>query len=510
MKSTLSRAARPSRRASRVLSSALAPETAARKVSECEGAGVRETKALPLSPSPNPSLASTSPLPHRLVPARSGDHAAIHQLLLSIFHGPSATEFHAQLDEPLYEPTDRLLVKSGEQLAAHLRITKRLLHFGSLTIPAAGFMDLGTSHEFRSRGFATALLDAGQHQAIREGALVGLTRTTAPELFLRQGWSVCGRHSFSVASPRQVLAQFCSRFPQDEPLVADEEQAVSPLADRSEPPILVRPLRRIEMPAVMAIYKQRFGAGYGPLVRSDAWWDWLMARSAFDRAYVALAPGDHVELPQLLASVVGAVFVKEGRIVELLSLPGQERVARRLVARVCGDAVEFNSSQVRLDAAPHDPLHAHFAAAGGETHLAATHQGETCMARVFDPVAMLRLLEGTLLSRARAAELPRPFSLGLDVFYHDADLTHAQDADVRSYRLVIGQRGVKLTAGHPGRSYLSLRRRDLTPLLLGHWNIAEALAAGRLRASTRLAQDAAGILFPQLPWYRPPLDELVA
>jgi hypothetical protein len=371
-------------------------------------------------------------------------------------------------------------------------------------------MDLGTSHEFRSRGFATALLDAGQHQAAREGALIGLTRTTAPELFHRQGWSVCGRQSFSVASPRQVLAHFCGRFPQDEAVIADEDQPPSPLEDRSEPPIFVRPLRRVELPAVMGIYEQRFGAAHGALVRSDAWWDWLMARSAFDRAYVALAQGDHVELPQLLASVVGAAFVKEGRIVELLSLPLQDRVARRLVARVCADAVEVNLSRVRLDAPPRDPLHAHFAAAGGTTHLAAMHQGETCMARVFDPVAMLRLLEGTLLARAKAAELPRPFSLGLDVYHHDADLTHTRSEDVRSYRLVLGRRRMKLAAGHPGRSYLSVRRRDLTPLLLGHWDVGQAIASGRLRASTRLAEDAAGILFPQLPWYRPPLDELVA
>src|SRR5215207_11131755 len=47
----------------------------------------------------------------RLVPARAGDHAAIHHLLLSQFRGPSPLEFQAQLDEPLYEPTDRLLVK---------------------------------------------------------------------------------------------------------------------------------------------------------------------------------------------------------------------------------------------------------------------------------------------------------------------------------------------------------------------------------------------------------------
>ena len=505
MKSTLPRAARRSRKATLSVSSNRCAPHEALGYEGVRASGSEDRSSL--TPGHPHTL---TPVPHRLLSARSGDHAAIHQFLLSVFHGPTAAEFHAQLDEPLYEPTDRLLVKSGDQIAAHLRITKRVIHFGNLTIPAAGFMDLATGHEFRSRGLATALLDAGHHQAVREGALIGLTRTTAPELFLRQGWSVCGRHSFSVASPRQILAHFGSRFPQDEPAQADEQAALSPLENRKERPIVVRPLRRIELPAVIGIYRQRYGASYGALVRSDAWWDWLMARSAFDRAYVALAPGDHADLPQLLAAVVGAAFVKEGRIVELLSLPDDERVARRLVARVCADAVEGNLSRVRLDAPPHDPLHAHFAAAGGTTHLSAAHQGETCMARVFDPVVMLRLLSETLLARARAAELPRPFSLGLDVFHHDADLLHSRPDDVRSYRLVIGQRGVKLSAGQPGRSYLSLRRRDLTPLLLGHWDIGDALTAGRLRASTRLAQDAAGILFPQLPWYRPPLDELVA
>ncbi len=516
MKSTLSRAARRSRKASLVLTQARAAENSDRQAREYGSAGVRETQSsLPLS--------STTALAHRLLPARAGDHAAIHQLLLSIFHGPSAAEFHAQLDEPLYEPTDRLLVKSGEQVVAHLRVTKRLIHFGSLTIPAAGFMDLGTSHEFRSRGFASALLDAGQQQAVSDGALVGLTRTTAPELFRRQGWSVCGRHSFSEAGPRQILAHYCSRFPHDDPLRLVEDDAARSLLSQPSAPSVVRPLRRIELPAIIRLYDETHRGGYGALARSEAWWDWLMSRAAFDRAYVAViqcaarsadcpaAADAALRAPHsALESVVGSVFVKEGRIVELLCTPDREQVARRLVARVCADAVERNLASVRLDAPPHDPLHEQWVEAGGTKHLSATHQGETCMARVFDPLAMLRLLEGTLLARCKAAELPRPFSLGLDVFHHDADLTCCRREDVRSYRLAVGQRGVKLAAGHPGRSYLSLRRRDLTPLLLGHWDVTDALAAGRLRASTRLAQDAAAILFPQLPWYRPPLDELIA
>jgi GNAT acetyltransferase-like protein/sterol carrier protein len=519
MKSTAT-AARRSRKSRSSSSLVLSPSVRHRKASAFEG--VRVTAATSV-PSPK--------LPHqtvRLVPARSGDHAAIHRLLLSIFHGPSAAEFHAQLDEPLYEPTDRLLVKSGDRVVAHLRITKRLIRFGSLTIPAAGFMDLGTSHEFRSRGFATSLLDAGQQQAAAEGALVGLARTTAPDLFLRQGWSVCGRHSFSVAGPRQILASFCSRFPYDDPQRMDDDHLSPAMLTPAPAPSVVRPLRRIELPAVMRLYDLMFARGYGALVRSEVWWEWLMSRGAFDRAYVAVVPAGAENAASAivadaalrraadaggryspLESVVGCVFVKEGRIVELLYAPGQEREARRLAARVCADGVERNLASVRLDAPPADPLHQQWADAGGTTHRGATHQGETCMARVFDPLAMLRLLSDTLLARAKAADLPRPFSLGLDVFHHDADIAQCRHEDVRSYRLVVGRRTVKLTSRHPGRSYLSLRRRDLTPLLLGHWDVTQALATGRLRASTRLAQEAAAILFPPIPWYRPPLDDLL-
>lgn len=526
MKSTAT-AARRSRKAR---SSRPRPQSTARaKVSEYEGARVSEARN-PFTFTPSHPLTSASSRADahapqqqtvRLLPARSGDHAAIHRLLLSIFHGPSGAEFHAQLDEPLYEPTDRLLVKSGERVVAHLRVTKRLIHFGSLTIPAAGFMDLGTSHEFRSRGFATALIDAGQQQAVAEGALIGLTRTTAPDLFLRQGWSVCGRHSFSVANPRQILAHYCSQFPHDEPKQVDADDATIEMFAPAPVTSVVRPLRRIELPAVIRLYEWMSRAGFGALVRSEVWWDWLMSRGAFDRAYVAVHPREGADStipddPALLVPhsdqerVVGCVFVKEGRIVELLFAPGQERVARRLAARVCTDCVERNLASVRLDAPPSDPLHRQWADAGGATHRAATHQGETCMARVFDPLAMLRLLSDTLLARAKAADLPRPFSLGLDVFHHDADLAQCRREDVQSYRLVVSRRRVKLTRHHPGRSYLSLKRRDLTPLLLGHWDVTQALSTGRLRASTRLAQEAAVILFPPLPWYRPPLDELLA
>ena len=46
----------------------------------------------------------------RVVTATAADQAAVYQFLVSVFHQPSQTEFQAQLEDPTYEPADRLLV----------------------------------------------------------------------------------------------------------------------------------------------------------------------------------------------------------------------------------------------------------------------------------------------------------------------------------------------------------------------------------------------------------------
>src|SRR5262245_6190996 len=129
-------------------------------------------------------------------------------------------EFQAQLDEACYEPVDRLIVKDGEEIAAHLRLARQKIQVGAATLTAARFMDLATATEYRSRGLATALLAAGERAAAERGVLVGLTRTRAPSLFARQGWTVCGRHVFSAASPRGVLAELAAAA-----AVEDNEQS---------------------------------------------------------------------------------------------------------------------------------------------------------------------------------------------------------------------------------------------------------------------------------------------
>ncbi|MDX1945496.1 MAG: GNAT family N-acetyltransferase [Pirellulaceae bacterium] len=443
----------------------------------------------------------------RLLPARSGDHLAIHRLLLATFHGPSPAEFQAQTDAPGYDPADRLVVKDGEELAAHLRLSRATIHFGPATVGAASIMDLATAPEYRGRGLASALLEAAERRASELSIPLGLVRTRVPSLFVRQGWAVCGRHVFSTAGARGVLAQLGSTAEGN--LLEEADDNAHCLLRVERPAIVIRPLRRIELPAAMRLYAQALPSRFGSPVRSEEFWEWLVNRGACDQMYVAAEGPEPVEFARQAAAIRGCVFVHEGRMVELLVEPGRDDVARRLVARVCADASEMNQWQVRLDAPPDDLLHGLFGAAGGQVRQAEELASEVFMAKVFDLPALLGRLEGVLAERARVAGLPRPVELGLEIQgAPHAGRTHS--TPVERLKLTVGNWGTRLAAEPLGRHYLSLRKRDVAPLVLGHWNLPDLIDAGRIRASTKTARQVGRVLFPKLPWWRPPLDDLLS
>jgi hypothetical protein len=82
--------------------------------------------------------------------------------------------------------------------------------------------------------------------------------------------------------------------------------------------------------------------------------------------------------------------------------------------------------------------------------------------------------------------------------------------EVARLRLVFTSRGMKIVKGPAGRHSLALRKRDLAPLLLGHWHLSDMIEAGRIDASSKTAEQVGRVLFPKLPWWRPPLDDLLA
>jgi predicted N-acetyltransferase YhbS len=455
----------------------------------------RKVPRPPVSRLPAPPLATL-----RLTPARTGDHGLIHRLLVSVFHGPSAGEFHAQLDEPGYEPAYRLVVRDGEQIAAHLRLARQTIQVGAAPLPAARFMDLATAPEYRGRGLAQGLLAAGQRLAAERGVLVALTRTRVSGLFARFGWTPCGRHCFSSAAPRAVLAELSA--------VAQchNGQARSPLAAPPAPAALVvRPLRRIELPAVMRLYDHNLAGHSGWPLRSEAYWDWLLARGACDGIYVAATCSESVELPKLLDSIVGYACVRQCRLVELCVAPDRADAALQLAARVCADASEQGQWLVRCDVPPAHELHDLFRHAGGQHTLAAEQSGEVFMAKLLDPLAALRRLAPELHQRARAAAAPRPSELGLEL--HSGA---KRGGVVERFRLKLTRRAVRVETGGPSRHTISLRSTAFAPLLLGDISAADLLSAGRLTPASRKAATLAQALFPTANWWRPPLDDLLA
>ena len=409
------------------------------------------------------------------------DHTAIYHFLTAVFQGPSRGEFRTSLEDPFYEPHDRLLVKRGMQIVAHVHATHRVMQFGPLSLPVAGLGWLGTLPAFRGRGYGRRLLGAAERHMAQSGALVGLLWTKIPHFFRRTGWALCGRPCHSRAGTRDVLSALSARG----------------LHRRVRRRLNIRPWRRVELGALVRIYNQNLAGRFGPFERTEAYWEWLIRRRAYDQICVALDGPDLLELEEINSPIVGYSVTRGERIVELFSAPGHPTAAFQLLARACGDAVERDHHTVRLHAPPGSKLHKLFRIAGGTREDCELSRGGVFMARLLKPVKVLRRLSGELHRRAEAAGLPRPMELGLL-------------ADGKKYRLVLTGHGVRAVTRNIGRDYLRLNVADFTRLVLGHLEWSGALCDGRVEASTALALEAGRVLFPQLPLWRPPLDDLPA
>ena len=410
---------------------------------------------------------------------RAGDHSDIYQMLLAVFHGPSREEYHAAQDDPAYEPANRLLIKRSGRCVAHLQLIPRTMLFGSLRLPADQLAWLVTLPEFRSQGLAGHLLGAATRAMAADGGVLGMLRTRIPHFFRRWGWAVCGRHSRSRAKARQILAHY------------------SAAPELRRQPLNIRLWRHVELPALMRIYAQNTATATGPLERTEAYWRWLIGRKAYDHIIVALNGPDKLELKEETAPIVGYAVVRQNRVVELLSDPAHLTAGPQLLARVCADAIERDQHDVILDAPPHDELHKFLADAGGQFHHHEADDQEVFMMRLTDPAAVMRRLRRSSPRRWLAADVGRRCELGLVV-------------GEQKHLLTVSARGVRWTPGRPGRNYLSCNRAEFTRLVLGHSDPAEAAAQNRLAASTQIALQSAGILFPRVPLWRPPWDDLTA
>ena len=241
---------------------------------------------------------------------------------------------------------------------------------------------------------------------------------------------------------------------------------------------------------------------YGPLDRTLAYWQWLLRRQAFDQIYVALDGPDLWDLEEASTPIVGYAVLKGRRVMELMTAPGRHKVAVELLAHACGDAIEHDHHSIVLHAPPDCPLHKVFAPAHGRAAARLPAESEPERSEVAwpgcsDPMQLLRAAMRRVLPPGEQGGLARPLELGFQV-------------EGQKYQIELAARGAEVVSQRLGRSYLRLNVADFTRLVLGQLDWDRAVAEKRLEASTSLAQHAGRVLFPRLPLWYPPLDELTA
>ena len=320
-----------------------------------------------------------------VVSAKSCDHATIQCFLHALFQGPSPAEFQASLDDPFYEPRDRLLLRHWRQVVAHVHVTHRTMLFGPVRLPVAGLGWLGVAAEHRRQGLGTHLLLEAENQMREDGAVLGMIHTTIPRFFHRRGWVACGQPSYRRANACAIRGRLLE----------------SGLIPRPKRRLHIRPWLQWEQAALARIYASC--DAYGPLERTAAYWQWLLRRHGYDQVYVALEGPELLELDEVSTRVVGYAATRGEQIVELMTAPDRPRAAAELLARCCGDAVENDRHCVLLHAPPSHPLFRIFDEAGGSGSTQTPDHGEVCMMRLLDPLELLRRLAGEFDRRAGEA-----------------------------------------------------------------------------------------------------------
>ncbi len=417
------------------------------------------------------------------------DHARIFRLLLATFQEPSLAEFQALNDAPRYDASDRLIMRRRDEIASHLHLVPRSVWFGDVELSTMDLKHLATLPEYRSRGLARELVTAALEEMRRAGIVVATVSSRHPNLFQRMGWFACGTFSRTTVDARRFLAH-------------DQGQAAPApsFAARPTAPLSIQVWRRNEMDELSALYDSIAKGSFGRTVRLESDWRWLISRQAYDHIYVATqmpTRGGMAVDPAPRAGIVGYAIVRGEQIVEIVAQGNDRRIQRLLISRVCRDAMENSRSRVEVHAPPDDTIHSLLVEAGGTQVHAASDASRQLLAQVTHPQTLLNCLRPLLKARATEAHWGSPLTLGL---VHPNGRTN----------ITLGSRSVTISPGRETEYSVTTSTSTLSQMLLGHGSARQAFECGAARASNELARQAAEMLFPALPLWRPTFDDLPA
>ena len=414
----------------------------------------------------------------QIVAGNSGDHVLVLQLIEQSYQASIAEDFQSRLDDPAYEPCDRILLRREGEILGHVQVTRQIGWFQQQRIPLAKIQDFVTLPEYQSLGYDQALLRVAEETAVSEGSVVGLVRTDRPEWFRTQGWSICRGQGHTRASTHSILSHFDAQLAQPK---------------RKKSAIEVRAWRHFEVDSLRRVYGQISNNMWGCGQRSEPGWQWLMGRKAHDQVLIAVKrDGKNSIAPHAGESphVVAYAVVRDSSIVEMFSLPGYCLAPSQLVARACRDAIDRDHRFVSLHTTAADPMHELLVTAGGSWIANSAAHGGVWMVKLLSPERWVERLYPILHQRSREAGI----STAQQIDFSVADTL---------YRLTLTRRSSRLESSNESDTHVSCDWGTFQDLLMSNLTFSEANASELLKADDTTWQLLSVLFPPKLFWQSP-------
>jgi len=415
--------------------------------------------------------------------ANAGDHALIYEMLLSAGCAPSRKEYVASLEDPFYQPADRLLIKKHGLPIAQLQLTRRVLLFGGVELPASQIQQSAILPEFRGQALAEGLLREADYQMRRDGALLGHVRTGDPDFYAQRDWVSLGRPRYLEAGAPQIRAA-----------LASQDKVFDDPARR----ITTRLWRQVELRQLMRLYSRAARGSFGRWQRCEELWRWLVSRGAYDAIVVAIEGEDNLEYGEQAPPMVGYAVCRGDHVVEVVTGPDDPAVLGQLMSRVCREAIERDNLGLRIAVGDNVRLVRLIEQAGGRACPGPGVSGQVSLVKMLDPIALLAELFPLLHERSRSGGLVRPLEMHFAI-------------DGASYRFSLSQRSIKITPAPPSRFDVQASLPALSRLCLGLAPVDELLRTEcGLAVRNKSIQQTLEILFPPVCWVQGGLDQLPA
>jgi GNAT superfamily N-acetyltransferase len=422
-----------------------------------------------------------------------GDHALVYALLRSLNQAPRHEDFLSGLDEPGYEPCDRLLLKFNRTLVGHVQVLHRAAWFHGVKLPIAGLADFAVLPEWQRTGHPQLIIAAAEEAMRKSGSILGIAETTRQDHFESNNWRPTSAHGHSQINVQELLA-YLTAHPHSLSRDSINPDCGRRMAKGEQllPSIHARPWRQMERRQIRAIYDAFAANCWGAIARSDSYWHWLVGRkNGCELVVTAHGPPDD-EPEHESTQIVGYAVVHAGQILEVATLGDEPRARTELLIHACHNAIECGHRTIELHIPISDPLHELVITAGGSW--CGVQPGGRCLvAKLLDPSRWVEAIFPILRHRARAARLALPLELVIDV-------------DDARFRLTITRRGSRLSPIDGVRADMHCPRAEWDQLLIGNYDRTPTSPLDQSSFRDQETRKITAALFPPVLFWQSPFD----